>query len=74
MYIFTQKSKRGSWLDSREIIRKLTGAGWIEHSQKGSHKHFKHPERPGKITVPHPRKDLPPKTVKSILRAAGLAD
>lgn len=59
-------------MDSREIIRKLEKDGWELHSQKGSHRHFKHPTKPGKVTVPHPRKDLPPKTVRSILKQAGL--
>lgn len=59
-------------MDSREIIRKLEKDGWELHSQKGSHRHFKHPVKPGKVTVPHPRKDLPPKTVRSILKQAGL--
>lgn len=59
-------------MDSREIIRKLEKDGWELHSQKGSHRHFKHPAKPGKVTVPHPRKDLPPKTVRSILKQAGL--
>lgn len=61
-------------MDSREIIKLLTDSGWVLHSQKGSHRHYKHPVRPGKVTVPHPRKDLPPKTVKSILRQAGLVE
>ncbi len=61
-------------MESREIIRLLKAAGWLEHSVRGSHRYFKHPDRPGKITVPHPRKDVPPKTARSILKAAGLID
>jgi predicted RNA binding protein YcfA (HicA-like mRNA interferase family) len=38
----------------------------------GSHHHFKHAVKPGKVTVPHPKKDLPIGTVRSILRQAGL--
>lgn len=34
--------------------------------------HFKHDRKPGKITVPHPVKDLPIGTVKSIEKASGL--
>lgn len=59
-------------MDSRELIRALEAAGWYWHSTTGSHRHFKHPERPGKVTVPHPCKDMHPKTVQSIRKAAGL--
>jgi predicted RNA binding protein YcfA (HicA-like mRNA interferase family) len=38
----------------------------------GSHKHFKHPAKPGKVTVPHPNKDLTIKTRKSIERQSGV--
>ncbi|MCJ2132622.1 type II toxin-antitoxin system HicA family toxin [Methylobacterium sp. J-026] len=54
------------------MIRTLEGAGWVWHSTTGSHRHFKHPSKPGKITIPHPKKDMHPKTVKAILKAAGL--
>lgn len=46
--------------------------GWYRVAQKGSHVQFKHPTRPGKATVPHPRKDLPIGTVKSIERQTGV--
>jgi predicted RNase H-like HicB family nuclease len=38
----------------------------------GSHYHFKHSEKKGKVTVPHPKKDLPVKTLISIEKQAGL--
>ncbi|NQZ11070.1 MAG: type II toxin-antitoxin system HicA family toxin [Algicola sp.] len=38
---------------------------------KGDHHQFKHPSIPGKVTVPHPKKDLPIGTIKSIYRQAG---
>jgi predicted RNA binding protein YcfA (HicA-like mRNA interferase family) len=60
--------------DSREIIRELEAAGWRFAGATGSHHHFKHASRPGKVTVPHPRRDLHPKTVRSIYRQAGLAE
>jgi predicted RNA binding protein YcfA (HicA-like mRNA interferase family) len=46
--------------------------GWFLVAAVGSHRQFKHPEKPGKVTVPHPRRVLAPKTIKSILRQAGL--
>ena len=57
---------------SREIISIITADGWRETDQEGSHHHFKHPTKPGKVTVTHPKKDLPAKTVMSILKQAGL--
>ncbi|MBI4724138.1 MAG: type II toxin-antitoxin system HicA family toxin [Rhodomicrobium sp.] len=57
---------------SREIIALLTVDGWFEAGQTGSHRHFKHPSMPGKVTVPHPKLDLPVKTMKSIEKASGI--
>lgn len=45
--------------------------GWILVSVRGSHHQFKHPEMPGRVTVPHPVRDLAPGTVISIYRQAG---
>lgn len=59
-------------MDSREIIRLLQADGWFLHSVTGSHHHFKHPSKPGKVTVPHPQKDMHPKTLKSIKQQAGI--
>jgi len=58
--------------NSRKLIRLLEAAGWYQVSVEGSHHHFKHPDRPGKIQVPHPRKDLPLGTARGIMRDAGL--
>jgi predicted RNA binding protein YcfA (HicA-like mRNA interferase family) len=57
---------------SKEIIRVLQANGWQYEYSTGSHAQFKHPSRPGKITVPHPRKDIPEGTAKSILKHAGI--
>lgn len=38
---------------------------------KGDHFQFKHPQKPGRVTVPHPKKDIPKGTVVSIYRQAG---
>lgn len=46
--------------------------GWYLVRTKGSHHHFKHPEKKGLITLPHPKKDLPQKTIASILKQAGI--
>ena len=57
---------------SRELIRMLEEDGWFETGVNGSHHFYKHPTKPGKITVPHPRKSFPPKTQASILKDAGI--
>jgi predicted RNA binding protein YcfA (HicA-like mRNA interferase family) len=57
---------------SRDVIRRLKQDGWYEAGQTGSHKHFKHPTKKGKVTVPHPKHDLTTKTLKSIEKQAGV--
>jgi predicted RNA binding protein YcfA (HicA-like mRNA interferase family) len=59
-------------VDSRTAIRLLVAAGWYEVAQEGSHKQFRHPTRPGKVTVPHPVKDLKLPTLRSIERQSGV--
>ena len=39
-----------------EVISKLEAAGWYQVAQKGSHKQFRYPERRGRVTVSHPKK------------------
>lgn len=59
----------------RDIIRRLTDDGWVQVGQKGSHRQFKHPTKPGRVTVPGKLSDdLPEGTRRSILRQAGLED
>ncbi|RFU43847.1 type II toxin-antitoxin system HicA family toxin [Paraburkholderia sp. DHOC27] len=59
-------------MNSSRIIRMLEDDGWWLVRITGSHHHFKHPNKPGLVTVPHPKKDLPIGTTKSILKVAGL--
>jgi predicted RNA binding protein YcfA (HicA-like mRNA interferase family) len=58
-------------MDSRAVIKAIEGDGWFEVAKKGSHKQFKHPTKTGRVTVPHPRKDLPAGTLRSIAKQAG---
>ena len=58
--------------DSRKLIKLLEEDGWVRIGITGSHHHFKHPTKPGKVTVPHPRKDIPTGTVRSLLKQFGL--
>jgi predicted RNA binding protein YcfA (HicA-like mRNA interferase family) len=57
---------------STDVIRALTNAGWVLVRVKGDHHHFKHPENPAIVTVPHPKKDLSIGVLKSIERITGL--
>jgi predicted RNA binding protein YcfA (HicA-like mRNA interferase family) len=59
-------------MTSREIIRLIERDGWFEVAQAGSHKQFKHATKPGRLTVPHPKKEIPIGTLKSIEKQAGL--
>jgi predicted RNA binding protein YcfA (HicA-like mRNA interferase family) len=59
----------------RDLIKQVTGAGWVLHHSRGSHLHFRHPSRPGIVTVPAGGKmnnDVPPGTLNSVLKQAGL--
>lgn len=58
---------------SKELIRLVERDGWHEVAQEGSHKQFKHPTKPGRVTIVHPDRSIHPKTAKSILRQAGLS-
>jgi len=59
-------------MESREIIKKLKDEGWYQVGTTGSHHHFKHPHKKGKVTVPQPKKDIPLKTLISIEKQAGI--
>jgi predicted RNA binding protein YcfA (HicA-like mRNA interferase family) len=61
-------------LTVREAIQLIEEDGWVLVLQKGSHRQYHHPTKPGTVTiVGKPSLDLDPKTEKSILRQAGLA-
>jgi predicted RNA binding protein YcfA (HicA-like mRNA interferase family) len=56
----------------REVLRRLEREGWYLVEQEGSHRHFKHPGKPGKVTVAgHPSDEIAPGTWSSIQRQAG---
>lgn len=59
-------------MSSREVIKKLLEHGWFEVTQAGSHKQFKHLSKAGRVTVPHPKRDIPVGTLKSIEKQAGI--
>ncbi|ENW4881218.1 type II toxin-antitoxin system HicA family toxin, partial [Neisseria gonorrhoeae] len=55
-----------------DVIALLKQDGWYKVAQSGSHSQYKHPTKKGRVTVPHPKKDLPTGTVKNIYKQAGL--
>ena len=59
-------------MDSKKIIRALLDDGWFEVNCEGSHHQFRHPVKKGKVTVVHPKKDIPLPTLKRIEQQSGL--
>lgn len=60
-------------MTAKELIKLLKKDGWVQKNQEGSHKHFIHPTKKGKVQVPvHGSKDLKPGTLNKILKDAGL--
>ena len=56
-----------------EILRMLSDDGWDLIATRGSHRQFKHPQKPGRVTVPgKPSDELAPGTLSSIRKQAGL--
>ncbi|GAA0599916.1 type II toxin-antitoxin system HicA family toxin [Caenispirillum bisanense] len=62
----------GTSRSSRDVIAALEDDGWRLVGVTGDHHHFKHPAKPGKVTVPHPVRDIAVGTLKSIERQAGI--
>ena len=55
------------------MIRRLQGEGWVLVSTEGSHRQFKHPSKPGRVTVSGSLgDDMPKGTLASVRRQAGL--
>jgi predicted RNA binding protein YcfA (HicA-like mRNA interferase family) len=59
----------------RDIIKLIESDGWYRIKAKGGHRQYKHPTKPGRVTVSGQMSDdLDKKTEKSVLRQAGLAE
>jgi len=57
----------------RDVIKMVEQDGWSLDHTRGSHRQYKHPRKPGLVTVPgKPSDDLGPGTLNSILKQAGL--
>ena len=57
---------------SADLIKMIEADGWVLARIKGSHHHFKHPEKKGLVTIAHPEKNCVPSTANGVLRQAGL--
>jgi predicted RNA binding protein YcfA (HicA-like mRNA interferase family) len=59
----------------KDAIRLLEKEGWFLVATRGSHRQYKHPVRPGRVTVAgKPSDDLAPGTLNSILKQSGLKE
>ena len=56
----------------RDVQRALHTDGWNVVDQKGSHRQYAHPVKPGKVSLPVSRDPVPPGTLRAILAQAGL--
>lgn len=57
----------------RKAVKLIEEDGWVLGRTRGSHRQFKHPTKPGLVTIPgKPGRDLPVGLQRSILRQAGL--
>ncbi|QNN21203.1 type II toxin-antitoxin system HicA family toxin [Planctomycetales bacterium ZRK34] len=59
----------------RDIIKLIESHGWKLDRTVGSHMQYRHPTRPGTVTISAGgklNKDIPPGTLNSILKQAGL--
>jgi predicted RNA binding protein YcfA (HicA-like mRNA interferase family) len=57
----------------RDVILRIEADGWKQVRQRGSHRQFKHPRKPGLVTIAgKPGDDLAPGTLNSVLKQAGL--
>ncbi len=60
-------------MNFRELDKIARKQGWVEVDIVGSHHHYKHPDKPGKLTIPeHGSKDLKKKTEENIKKWLGL--
>jgi len=58
-------------MSGKDAVKMLQKDGWYEINREGSHIQFKHPIKPGKVTVPNHR-EIKPGTLNSIMKQAGL--
>ena len=72
-FLSAQKLCEPQAMRSREVLTILKAEGWYELPRTGtSHVQLKHAERLGRVTVPHPKPELPIGTLKDIERSSGV--
>ena len=59
-------------MKAKELEKLIKKDGWYLKKQVGSHRQYKHPTKPGKVTIPFHTGDLDIVTANSILKQAGL--
>ncbi|MBK8751892.1 MAG: type II toxin-antitoxin system HicA family toxin [Candidatus Competibacteraceae bacterium] len=59
-------------MNSKQIIKRLEDDGWTLRGVRGSHHVYIHPNKPGHISIPHPKKDLGKGLIHQLLKQAGL--
>lgn len=59
-------------MTSSALILEIKQAGWVLDRVRGSHNVYRHPQRPGIVVVPHPKKELGTGLVAAIRKQAGL--
>lgn len=59
----------------RDILNLIKSDGWYLVVTKGSHRQYKHPLKPGRVTIAgHPGDELAPGTLNSVLKQAKLKE
>jgi predicted RNA binding protein YcfA (HicA-like mRNA interferase family) len=59
----------------RDVIKLIEADGWYLVTTKGSHRQYKHPSKPGRVTIAgHPSHDLAPGTQNSIFKQAQIGN
>ncbi len=56
----------------KELMKAVEKDGWQLERVRGSHHIYKHPTKPGRLTIPLHNTDMKPGTLNQILKAAGL--
>lgn len=65
--------RKGRAVKVRDVIRLIEEDGWFLVATRGSHRQYKHPTKPGRVTLAgHPSHDVAPGTLNSILKQAQL--
>jgi predicted RNA binding protein YcfA (HicA-like mRNA interferase family) len=59
-------------MNFRELEKTIKADGWRLKNARGSHYHYSHPSKPGKVSLPCHKGDINIRTVISVLRQAGI--